>query len=188
MSHLRCILMLLAALPFIARAADDYTIDAANSFVRFSVSHFFLLTTHGRFDKISGRIMLDHAAQNGSLYVAIEANSINTNHAKRDENLRSENFFNSTKYPIVIYQSSAVQFSNNIPARVEGSLTLLGVTRPVALDISALSCEPRSTDKKELCRATASTQIKRSDFGMAYALPLVGDEVKLMFEIAAYRE
>ena len=188
MNYLYCILMLLAALPITTRAADDYAIDAANSYVRFSVSHFLILTTHGRFDKISGRVTLNRTAQNGLLDVAIEASSINTDHVKRDENLRSENFFNAAKFPRVTYQSSSVQFTNNIPARVEGNLTLLGVTRPVALDISSLSCEPRSTDKKELCRATASTQIKRSDFGMAYALPLIGDEIKLMFEIAAYGE
>lgn len=188
MFNFRCILLLLVGLSLSARAADDYTIDAANSSVRFSVSHFLLFTAHGRFDTISGNITLDRAARDGSLDVAIIASSINTDHAQRDENLRSPNFFNTAAHSRVIYQSSAVKYADQIPVKVEGSLTLLGVTRPVALDISSLQCETEPTNKREVCHATASTQINRSDFGMTYGLPLIGDEIKLIFDITAFKK
>ena len=180
--------MLLIALPFSTYAAENYLIDAEHSDVRFSVSHFFVLTTPGSFDKISGKITLDRVAKNGSIDVVIEGGSINTNHAKRDENLRSPNFFNTAKYPNVHYQSSAIQFINDTPSSVEGTLTLLGVSKPVTITISAFKCDSGSPGTKERCSATASSQIKRSDFGMKYALPLIGDEVKLMFEIEASKE
>ena len=180
--------LLAAILPFPTCAAESYTIDPERSDLRFSISHFLFLTTHGRFDKISGKVTLDRIAQSGSVDIIIDADAINTDHVKRDENLRSPNFLNSPKYPKIIYQSSAVKFINHNPASVEGNLTLLDVTKPVTLTINNFKCDTRPTDMKELCGATASAQIKRSDFGMTYALPLVGDEIKLEFEIEAYKD
>ena len=189
MHKFRWLLMLFGSvLSFSACAAESYTLNTEHSNARFSVSHFLFLTTPGRFDKISGKITLDRIAKNGSIDVAIEAGSINTDHAKRDENLRSPNFFNTAKHPYAHYKSSAIQFINDTPASVEGTLTLLGVSKPVTLTISAFKCETGSPGTKERCSATASTQIKRSDFGMKYALPLIGDEIKLMFEIEASKE
>ena len=184
-----CWSMLLAAtLPFPTCAAEIYTIDPEHSDLRFSISHFLFLTTHGRFGKISGKVTLERVAKNGAVDIDIEASSVNTDHAKRDENLRSPNFLNATKYPKISYQSSAVKFINDTPASVEGQLTLLDVTKPVTLTINNFKCDTRPTDMKELCSATANAQIKRSDFGMTYALPLVGDEIKLEFEIEAYKD
>ena len=177
---------LFASLP-LASYAESYTIDAEHSVVRFSVSHFLFLTTHGSFSKTSGKITLNRADGNGSVDIVIAADSINTDHAKRDENLRSENFFSTTKYPLMTYQSSAIQFINDTPAIVEGNLTLLGVNKPVMLTISSFKCGTDSADKQERCNATARTQIKRSDFGMTYALPLIGDVINLTFEVAAFR-
>ena len=181
-------MLLAATLPFPTCATESYTIDPEHSDLRFSISHFLFLTTHGRFDKISGKVALDRVAKNGSVDIDIEASAINTDHAKRDENLRSPNFLNTTKYPLIDYQSSAIQFVDDTPASVEGKLTLLDVTKPVTLTINNFKCDTRPTDMKELCSATASAQIKRSDFGMTYALPLVGDEIKLEFEIEAYKD
>ena len=186
MSKLYCLLTLLAALPFSACAAGSYVVDGAHSHLRFSVSHFLFLTTHGRFEKISGKVTLDRVAKIGSIEVAIAANSINTEHAKRDENLRSDNFFNAAKYPLINYQSSVVKFINDSPASVEGTLTLLGVPRPVTLTLHTLQCGLRPTDNVEECSATASTQINRSDFDMSYGHPLIGDQIKLEFSIEMF--
>lgn len=181
-------MLLAATLPFPTCAAEIYTIDPEHSDLRFSISHFLFLTTHGRFDKISGKVTLDRVAKNGAVGIDVEASAINTDHAKRDENLRSPNFLNTTKHPLIGYQSSAIQFVNDTPTSVEGKLTLLDVTKPVTLTINNFKCDTRPTDMKERCSATANAQIKRSDFGMTYALPLVGDEIKLEFEIEAYKD
>ncbi len=131
---------------------------------------------------------LDPVAKTGSVGFTIDAGSINTDIALRDKNLRSPNFFDIAKFPNIIYQSSIVIFSGDSPTSIEGNLTLLGVTKPVTLSINAYKCGPSPKNQKEKCSAVATAQIKRSDFGMTYALPLVGDEIKLVIEIEAYKD
>ena len=160
--------------------------DPERSALHFTVSHFIFLTTPGRFDKISGKVTLDRTAKNGSMDVTIETSSVNTNHAERDKNLRSPNFFNVAKYPQAVYQSNAVNFTGDSPTSVEGHLTLLGITKPVTLKIETLKCDTPQADHKELCHSTASAQI--ADFGMTYAIPLVGDQIMLMFDLHASRD
>ncbi|MDO8412185.1 MAG: YceI family protein [Gallionellaceae bacterium] len=180
-------MLLAVTLPCCVSAAETYTVDPKHSNIHFSVSHFWFTTTHGRFDKLSGQVALDRAAKTGMMDITIAADSINTGIDLRDKNLRSANFFDVAKFPNVSYQSSALRFNGDTPVSVEGNLTLLGVTRPVTLTISTFECELPATDQKEVCKAVASTRIKRSDFGMKYALPLVGDEITMKFEVAAYK-
>jgi len=181
-------LLLAACLPFAAHAADSYTIDPAHTFPHFSISHLGFSTMQGRFDKSSGKITLDRTAKNGSVDIAIEAASVSTGFAKRDEHLKSPDFFNAAEFPSITYKSSAVKFKGDAPATVEGSLTLLGVTKPVTLTIDAFKCGANPMNKKEECGAAASAQFKRSDFGMKFGLPGVGDDIKLVFEVEAYKD
>ena len=180
--------LLFTALPLATLAAETYTIDPPHTYAHFSISHLGFSTMHGRFDKSSGKVTLDRAARNGSLNVAIEAASISTGWAKRDEHLRSPDFFNAAEFPGITYKSSAIKFTGDTPSSVEGTLTLLGVSKPVTLTITAFKCGINPMNQKELCGADASTQFKRSDFGMKFALPGVGNEVKLMLEVEAYKD
>ncbi len=181
-------ILLLASLPLAVHAAETYTIDPQHSYTHFSVSHLGFSTTHGRFDKSSGKVTLDRAAKSGSVDISMEAASISTGLDKRDVHLRGPDFFNSAEFPNVTYKSSAVKFQGDTPSSMEGNLTLLGITKPVTLTISAFKCGNHPMSKKELCGADASAQIKRSDFGMKYGLPAVGDEVKLVFQVEAYKD
>ena len=180
-------ILLAASLPLAAHA-DSYTVDPAHTFPHFSISHLGFSTLQGRFDKTSGKIMLDRAARTGSVDIAIDATSVSTGFAKRDEHLKSPDFFNAAEFPSITYKSSAVKFKGDTPASVEGNLTLLGVTKPVTLTIDAFNCGANPMNKKEECGAAASTQFKRSDFGMKFGLPGVGDDIKLVFEIEAYKD
>ena len=175
------------ALPLSALAADSYTVDPPHTFPHFSVSHLGFSTMQGRFDKTSGKITLDRAAKTGSVEIAIESASLSTGFAKRDDHLRSPDFFNAAEFPTIRYKSTALRFKGDTPASVEGNLTLLGVTRPVTLTIDAFKCGTNPMNKKDQCGAAASAQIKRSDFGIKYGLPGVGDEVRLVFEIEAIK-
>lgn len=178
----------LTALSQAAQAAESYTADPMHTYALFSVSHFGFSTMHGRFDKSSGKITLDRAAKNGTVDIAIEAASVSTGYAKRDEHLKSPDFFNAAEFPEISYKSSSVKFKGDTPASVEGKLTLLGVTKPVTLTIDAFKCGANPMNQKQECGAAASAQIKRSDFGMKAFLPGVGDDIKLEFEIEAYRD
>ncbi len=181
-------LLLAASLPLTAQAADTYTADPAHTYALFSVSHFGYSTMHGRFDNSSGKVTLDRAAKSGSVDIAIDAASVSTGFAKRDEHLKSPDFFNAVEYPSMTYKSSSMKFKGDDPVSVEGNLTLLGVTKPVTLSIDAFKCGPNPMNKKEECGAAATAQIKRSDFGMKAFLPGVGDDIKLEFEIEAYKD
>lgn len=179
--------LLFAGLPFAAHAADSYTIDPQHTYAHFAVNHLGFSTMHGRFDKSGGKIILDRAAKQGTVDITIEAASITTGLAKRDDHLRSPDFFNVVEFPTLTYKSSAVKFKGDTPVSIEGDLTLLGVTKPVALTILSFKCANHPMNKKELCGADASAKIKRSDFGMKFGLPNVGDELILKFEVEAYK-
>jgi polyisoprenoid-binding protein YceI len=180
-------LVISVALPLSAFAADSYTVDPNHTFPNFSINHLGFSTLQGRFDKTSGTVMLDRAAKTGSVEISIETASVSTGFVKRDEHLRSPDFFNAAEFPAITYKSTAMHFKGDTPSSVDGNLTISGVTKPVTLTIDAFNCGANPMSKKDECGAGASTQIKRSDFGVKFGLPAVGDDVKLVFEIEAIK-
>ena len=189
MFKLNAIAVLLAAsLPLAAHAADSYTVDPMHTFPHFSISHLGFSTLQGRFDESSGKITLNRAAKTGTVDIAIKAASVSTGFSKRDDHLKSPDFFNAAEFPTITYKSGSMKFQGDTPVTVDGSLTLLGVTKPVTLTIGAFKCGTNPMNKKEECGAAASGQFKRSDFGMKYGLPAIGDDISLVFEIEAYKD
>jgi len=180
--------LLAVSLPLAAHAGDSYTVDPAHTFPHFTINHLGFSTMHGRFDKTSGKITLDRAAKTGSVDIAIESASVSTGFAKRDEHLKSPDFFNAAEFPSITYKSSSMKFKGDAPVSVEGTLTLLGVSKPVTLTLTEFKCGDNPMSKKPECGAGATAQIKRSDFGMKFGLPGVGDDIKLEFEIEAYKD
>lgn len=184
--------VLTASLPMAAHAAaESYTIDPAHTFPNFTINHLGFSTMHGRFEDTSGKVTLDRTAKKGKVDISIKTASISTGFAKRDDHLKSPDFFNAAEYPTITYKSDKVMFKGDVPSSVEGNLSMNGVTKPVTLTITAFNCGPNPMDptKKQVkCGADASTQIKRSDFGVKFALPAVGDDVKLEFEIEAIKD
>lgn len=181
-------LLLATVLPLAAHASDSYSVDPTHTYSHFSVSHLGFSTMQGRFDQSSGKVTLDRAAKSGSVDITIEAASLSTGYAKRDDHLKSPDFFNVAENPKITFKSSSIKFKGDAPASVEGSLTMLGVSRPVTLSIDAFKCGTHPMNKKELCGAAASAQFKRSDFGMKYGLPAIGDDIRLVLEIEAYKD
>jgi len=180
--------LLSASLPLAAHAADSYTIDPNHTYPHFSVSHLGFSTLQGRFDKSSGKITLDSAAKTGTVDISIEANSVSTGMDKRNNHLKSPDFFNAAEFPTITYKSNKIKFTGDIPSAVEGKLTLLGVTKTVTLTIDTFKCGTNPMNKKQECGATAHTQFKRSEFGMSAFLPNIGDNIKLVFEIEAFKD
>lgn len=183
-------LVISLAIPLYAQAADSYTVDPAHTYPRFSINHLGFSTMQGRFDKTSGKVTLDRATKTGSVELAIESSSISTGFAKRDEHLKSPDFFNAVEFPTITYKSTAIHFKGDSPASVDGNLTIMGVSKPVTFTINAFNCGPDPMDplkKAQKCGADASAQINRSDFAVKYGIPAVGDEVKLVLEIEAVK-
>jgi len=128
----------------------------------------------------------DIAAKKGDVELAIDTTSVNTNdndkgsrQRSRDEHLRSADFFNAAEFPKMTYKSTNVVFSGDNPTTVEGNLTLLGVTKPVALKVDRFKCNPATATAKERCGGDATGKVKRSDFGMTRGIPQVGDDLIL---------
>jgi len=181
-------LLLVAAVPLTAAAApDSFTVDPYHTFPNFSVDHLGLSTLYGRFGKTTGKFVIDQAAKNGSVELSIDTASIDTGDPdkgsrarSRDEHLRSADFFNAAEFPKMTYKSTAVMFSGDSPKEIDGTLTLLGVTKPVKLTFERFKCNPATATAKEKCGGNVTGKIKRSDFGMKTGIPNVSDEVTLL--------
>ncbi|MFO1414606.1 MAG: YceI family protein [Burkholderiales bacterium] len=185
----------LFALPLAAFANDTYTLDPYHTFPYFTVDHLGISTMYGRFDKTSGKATLDRAAKSGSVELVIQANSINTGDndkgsrpRARDEHLRSADFFNVAEFPTITYKSTKLAFNGDNPSAIEGNLTLLGVTKPVNLTIERFKCAPGQNGGKERCGGNATGKFKRSDFGMKFGVPAIGDEITLMVEFEGLKD
>ncbi len=193
----KCVpMLLLGALPLAAAAApDNYTIDPIHAHVGFSIDHLGLALIHGRFSKISGKFSVDRAAKTGSIDLVVETASVDTNDSERgtrartrDEHLRSADFFNAAEFPRMTYKSTQVVFAGDNPVAVEGTVTLLGVTKPVTLKLERFKCNPATATAKERCGGDASGKIKRSDFGMSRGIPSIGDDVALVIGFEANKD
>lgn len=177
------------ALPASAMAAaGSYTVDPAHTFPHFEINHLGFSTMHGRFNATEGKLTVDLAGKTGSVDVKIDANSIDTGFKKRDDHLRSPDFLNAAEYPTITYKSSKVVINGDSSATVDGTLTLMGVSKPVQLAVDHLQCGANPMNKKEMCGFNATATIKRSDFGVNYALPAIGDEMKITIEIEALKD
>lgn len=170
-----------------AMAADRYAIDPEHTYPVFEVRHLGFSTQRGRFNKTSGTISLDRAAKSVSIDVSIDTNSIDMGFEKWDKHLRSEDFFNAAKFPTIAFKSTAGKFQGDVLTEVSGQLSLLGVTKPVILSIANFRCAPNPFTKVETCGADATVTIKRSEFGMSYGVPAIGDEVLLRLPVEAIR-
>ena len=177
----------LATLSASAFAADSYTIDPAHTYPHFAISHLGFSTMHGRFNSTSGKIAMDRKGTGSSVEVTIATASIDTGFQKRDDHLRSADFLNAAEFPEITYKSTKIVFSGESAATVEGNLTMAGVTKPVTLNVGHIKCAVNPQSKKDVCGFDATAKIKRSDFGVKYALPNVGDDMALTFEVEAVK-
>lgn len=185
------VVLTLAALPLSGYAApESYTIDPLHTYPNFTIDHLGFSTLHGRFGKTAGKLTIDREKGTGSVEVTIDAASIDTGFIKRDDHLRSPDFLNVVEFPEITYKSTKVTIKPDKTGVVEGNLTLAGVTKPVRLDVKRMNCAINPMDPKKekfVCGIDATTKIKRSDFGVKFALPAVGDEMNIALEVEAIR-
>ena len=184
------------AVPLAASAApENYTLDPYHTFPHFAVEHFGVSMFWGRFDRSSGKFMIDRAAKKGSLELTVNTASVSTGENDKgsrprslDEHLRGADFFNVAEFPRMTFKAADVKFNGDNPAEISGELTLLGVTKPLTLKVERWVCKDNPFNKKPMCGGNASGTLKRSDFGMKYALPAVSDEVRLTVGFEGYRD
>ena len=169
-------------------APETYIIDEKHTLPRFEYNHFGYSTQLSRFDKTSGKIILDRAAKTGSVDVTIDAKSVNTGYPLFNEHIQGEDFFDTAKYPTITFKSNNLKFDGDKLVAVEGELTVKGVTKPVTLTVTSFQCMPHPMLKKDACGANATARIKRSEFNAGKYAPNVGDEVTLTIPVEAVKE
>jgi polyisoprenoid-binding protein YceI len=186
---------LLVLPPLAAAQTETYALDPYHTIPHFSLEYHGYGTFYGRFDKTSGKFTIDRAARKASLELTVETASVNTGYSEkvgnqrpRDEHLKSADFFNVAEFPRMTFKASDVKFDGDNPTEISGQVTLLGVTRPLALKLERWVCKDNPFSKKPMCGGNASGAIKRSGFGMKYLPQAVGDEVRVHVVFEAYKD
>lgn len=171
-----------------AFAAESYTVDTRHTYPVFEVTHLGFSTQRGRFNKVTGKIMLDRAAKKGSVDITIDAASIDMGIDKWDDHMKSEDFFNVAKYPTMTFKSDQLKFDGDKLVGVDGQFTLLGVTKPLSLKVTHFFCGMSPASKKDTCGADATATLKRSEFGMTKYVPGMSDEIVLRIPVEAFKD
>lgn len=165
--------------------ADTYAFDASHTAVTWHINHFGFSNPSGKFMSAKGTLTLDEQApQSSKVELDIDVNAMNTGVAKLDEHLKSKDFFDVATYPTAHFVSTKVQQTGADTANVTGDLTLHGVTQPITLKVHLNKIGQNMMGKKT-AGFTASTALKRSDFGMKTYLPNLGDDVTIDIEAEA---
>lgn len=171
-----------------------WTIDQSHSVAEFSVRHMMVSSTKGQFQSISGAVQLDESdLTKSSVDATIDVSSITTRDEKRDEHLRSADFFEVTTYPSITFKSTGIAKTGGDSYDVAGDLTIRGVTRPVVLKttFNGIGTSPWGTS---VAGFEAATEISRKDFGLEWNVALetggvlVGDKVKIQLEVELIKQ
>ena len=169
-------------------APETYVLDGTHTFPRFSYNHLGYSTQLSRFNKTTGKIVLDKAAKTGEVDIVIDTQSVDTGYATFDEHIQGEDFLDTARYPTATFKSTKVVFKGDQPVKVEGNLTLKGVTKPVTLTVTSFQAMPHPMFKKDAIGANAHTVVKRTEFNAGKLAPNVGDEVRVDIAVEAIKQ
>jgi polyisoprenoid-binding protein YceI len=173
-----------------AAFASEWELDSTHSRVGFGVKHMMVSTVHGTFTKYTGNITVDDKdVAKSTAHIEIDAASVDTGNAKRDEHLRSPDFFDTAKFPKITFDATKVEKRGADGLSLTGNLTIKNITKPVVLTVSSLTGEVKDPWGGTRRGATATAKINRKDFGLTWSKALetggmvVGDDVTLELEI-----
>lgn len=171
--------------------ASDWSFDPAHTAAHFSVRHMTVAKVRGEFSGVSGTIKLDDKDVTKSVVEAtIPVSTINTREGKRDEHLKSPDFFDAAKFPNITFKSKSVAKAGEGKLKVTGDLTLHGVTKEVVLEVTAPGAEAKDPWGNIKTGFEASTTINRKDFGVGAGTPamIAGEEVTITLDVEAAKK
>jgi polyisoprenoid-binding protein YceI len=163
-------------------ATTTWQLDPMHTNAQFTVRHLGISNVQGEFTKITGTVQLDDQdVTNSTVSVTIDATSIDTRVSRRDDDLKSDHFFNVAQFPTITFQSTKVAKSGD-GLKVTGNLTIRGVTKEVTLDVTGPSAPVKAMGGLRR-GAAASTTINRQDFGVAADPGMVGDQIAIQIDL-----
>jgi len=174
--------------------AAPWEFDPDHTGVHFKVRHLMVSSVRGEFEIVTGKIVYDEAdVTKSAADITIDAASINTRVAKRDEHLRGPDFLDVTKYPAIIFRSKRVEMAGNGTLRMTGDLTIRGVTKEVVLTVEGPTPAVKDPWGNQRVGGQATTKIHRKDFGLVWnkvveAGVVVGDEVEITIDVEIYKK
>jgi polyisoprenoid-binding protein YceI len=173
-----------AAMP---ASAQTYQIDPVHSSLLFRVKHMDTAYVYGMFTSMKGTVVVDEAnPARSSINIEVDANSVYTHNEQRDNHLRGPDFFNTRQFPTITFKSTQVRRINANTVQVRGDLTMRGVTRPITANVT-LTGKGKNPQGKDIIGFETTFTIRRSEFGIRYGLPGLGDEVQVTLSIEAAR-
>jgi polyisoprenoid-binding protein YceI len=185
---------MMVALPVLAHA-DTWQIDPAHTNVEFTVRHMMISNVKGQFQKTSGTITANGTdPASAKINATIDATLIDTRVDRRDAHLKSPDFLDVAKFPTITFKSTKVEAAGPGKWKVTGDLTLHGVTKPVVLDVEGTGAPIHDPMGNTRAGASATTKIRRSDFGLIWNKALeaggvmVGDEVAISIDLEAIKK
>lgn len=160
-----------------------YQLNKDHTDVTFSINHLGFSAKHGWFRDVAGVLVIDPGAPEGAkLDVTIKSASVDTNHAQRDKDLSGAAWLDVARFPDIRFVSTKVSRLGPDTADVAGDLTLHGVTKPAVLHVKFNGAGPNPFNGTPTLGFSATTSLKRSDFGMNQFLPAIGDEVDVVID------
>ena len=164
--------------------AELYVLEKPHTQILFNVSHLGFSKSYGKFLKFDGEFHFDPTkVEDSKINVIINTASIEMNDGKWNDHLKNADFFNVEKFPEMTFTSTAIQKTGENTGLVTGNLTLLGVTKPITLNVTYNKTDIHPFTKETVAGFSARGSLKRSDFGMTYGLPGIGDEVEIILEV-----
>jgi len=191
----RCFALVFSVLAAIPAAAGTWKIDPAHTSVQFAVRHMMVSNVRGTFGTVSGTVTGDPAnPREAVIEVTIDARSIDTRNAKRDDHLRGPDFLDVDRFPTISFRSTRIEPAGEGEFRVTGDLTLHGTTKPIVLEVRDLTPPIKDPFGKTRAGAHATTTIDRKAFGIDYSKVMdngglvVGDTVRITVDVEATLE
>jgi polyisoprenoid-binding protein YceI len=181
----------LALAPAVAAAeTSTWSIDPAHTHASFTVRHMVISNVRGELGKVNGTLTLDEKdVTKSKVEATIDVAGIDTREPKRDEDLRSPNFFDVAKFPVITFKSTKVERAGKDGLKVTGELTIRDVTKPVVLKVTGPTAEVKDPWGNTRRGASASTKIDRKNYGVSFSAVLegggavVGNEVNIELEV-----
>ena len=172
-----------------ALGPNTWLIDASHTAAHFSVRHMMVSTVRGTLGRVTGTVEYDgKTVESIKADVTIDVAGVDTGVQNRDNDLRSNNFFDVATYPTITFKSKRVEPAGEGKFKLIGDLTIHGVTKEVTLDVDGPSPPLKQQNGALKVGASASTKVNRRDFGLNYnrlveAAPVVGDEINIVIDI-----